>query len=192
MAKLICPTHGYYDASEGTCPMCRAQQFSPAAPAPLGSEDNMPTEIGGGGGGYSGGGGDAPTEIGAHSPANPAFTDETQISPRMRNDVTEIDGPADTGPIAILWVKDGPRRGQIHRIKDGTVVGRSKADILLDEPKASSSHAKFTYEEEQFNIWDFGTRNGTFVNGERIRAATALEENDEVKIGDTTFVLKVL
>ena len=192
MAKLICPTHGYYDASEGTCPLCRAEQFGPQAPAPLGFEDNMPTEIGGGGGYGNNYGGDAPTEIGAHSPANPAFTDETQISPMRRNDVTEIDAPVDTGPLGILWVKEGPRRGQIHRIKDGTVVGRSKGDILLDEPKASSSHAKFTFEEEKFHVWDFGTRNGTYVNGERIRAATPLEENDEVKIGELVFVLKVL
>ena len=36
------------------------------------------------------------------------------------------------------------------------------------------------------------SENGTFVNGEAIRGATVLQENDEIKTGDTVFVLKTL
>ena len=189
MAKLICPIHGYYDASEGSCPMCRGQVGGPQGPVPL--DDDMPTEIGRGNGYFDGGFGDDSTELGQGMGGGSGFTDKTELGQAYREDVTEIEFK-DEGPIGLLWVKEGPRRGQIHRIKDGSVIGRSRGDILLDEPKASSSHAKFTFEDEKFFIWDFGTRNGTYVNGERIRSATKLEENDQIKIGELTFVFKVL
>jgi hypothetical protein len=194
MAQVICPIHGYYDASEGSCPQCR-QEGRPEAPSPLGmSEDDMATDIGGGGampGPAYGGGGNGATELGQNYHGDPGYGDETELGQAHNIGETEFE-IIDEGPLGLLWVKEGPRRGQIHRIKENSVVGRTRGDILLDDPKVSSNHAKFTFEEENFFIWDFGTRNGTFVNGEQIRSATALEENDEVKIGDYIFVFKTL
>ena len=188
MAKLICPVHGYYDASEGNCPMCRGEQGQPNAPIPL--SDDMATEIGQGGGYFEGNFGDDPTELGnQYGEGN--FTDKTELGMVHHQDKTEI-AIEDDGPLGLLWVKEGPRRGQTQTIKDNTVLGRSRGDILIDDPKASSSHAKITYEDDHFYLWDFGTRNGTYVNGERIRSATKLEENDEIKIGDIVFVVKIL
>jgi len=188
MAKLICPTHGYYDASEGDCPMCRGHNAEPNAPIPLG--DDMPTEIGQGGMGYRGGFGEDPTELG-NNYYQGGYNGKTELGNIHRQDQTEID-IVDDGPLGLLWVKEGPRRGQIHKIKHNTVMGRSQGEILVDDPKASSSHAKITYEDDKFYIWDFGTSNGTYVNGERIRAATELNENDEIKIGALVFVIKIL
>ena len=197
MAELVCTTHGPYDASYGTCPFCSGQANRPPAPNPLMDEDDMPTDLGGP---YpSGGGWDAeadPTELGEdRRNAGPYYGDEvdpTEIGDQARmDDVTEIEF-VDTSALAILWVKEGTRRGRIHKIKDGATVGRSKGDVVLDDPKVSNPHAKFTLEEEKFVLWDFGSKNGTSINGGRIRAATELKENDIVKIGDTVMVLKVL
>jgi pSer/pThr/pTyr-binding forkhead associated (FHA) protein len=41
-------------------------------------------------------------------------------------------------------------------------------------------------------IWDLASRNGTFVNGQEIMSPTLLQENDEIRVGDTVFVLKTL
>ena len=41
MAELVCPTHGPYDASYGTCPHCSGQANRPPAPTPLMDEDDM-------------------------------------------------------------------------------------------------------------------------------------------------------
>ena len=61
MAKLICPIHGYYDAREGDCPMCRGQ-FDPSnSPVPLG--DSTPTAMGREGDGFSGGFSNGETEL---------------------------------------------------------------------------------------------------------------------------------
>jgi hypothetical protein len=218
VAEKFCPKHGPYDASYATCPYCSGDYKRPPAPKPL-SEDDLPTDLnqarqGSGGGvpedelptGFDAGGAapqqgayndEAPTDLGPKRRGGRRFLDiddeeETHIGRFAGDgDVTELDQVA-TGLLGILWVKDGNRRGHIYKIKDNTVVSRKEGDLLLDDPKVSNPHAKFTVEEGQFTVWDFGSRNGTFVNGEKIRAATLLKENDAIKMGDTTFILKLL
>jgi hypothetical protein len=218
VAEKFCPKHGPYDASYATCPYCSGDYKRPPAPKPL-SEDDLPTDLNqarqaSGGGvpedelptGFDAGGAapqqgayndEAPTDLGPKRRGGRRFLDiddeeETHIGRFAGDgDVTELDQVA-TGLLGILWVKDGNRRGHIYKIKDNTVVSRKEGDLLLDDPKVSNPHAKFTVEEGQFTVWDFGSRNGTFVNGEKIRAATLLKENDAIKMGDTTFILKLL
>jgi len=195
MAEKVCPKHGPYDGSYAACPYCQAEAGGgrPAAPMPL--DDDMATDLGAGPVGGYGFDDDAPTEIGPGR-GGPGFLDlddeeATSLGRMNRMDETELEF-VDTGAQGLLWVREGARRGRVLKIKDGTVVGRSEGDMILDDPKVSNPHAKFTLEDEAFVVWDFGSRNGTFVNGEKIRAATALKENDTVKIGDTLFVLKTL
>ena len=117
--------------------------------------------------------------------------DKTEIGGGYRQHETEFD-IEDDSVIGILCVKDGKRRGRTFKIKDGIKIGREDGDIVLDDPKVSNPHVKFRLEDEQYVIWDFGTKQGTFVNGEQIRCATPLEENDIIKICETTFEWKVL
>lgn len=176
MSELVCQTHGPYDESYGTCPYCSKNANRPAAPSPL--EDDMLTEI-------------APAFRGSGAGVSFDDLDPTEFGRTSWEEATKL-GLEDTSAVGILWIKEGARRGKIHRIKDGTIIGRSQGDIIMDDPKVSNPHAKLTLENEQFVIWDFGSKNGTAVNGERIRAATELNENDFIKIGDTIMVLKVL
>lgn len=186
--ELICPTHGPYSASYGSCPFCSGNR--PQAPSPLGAgfDEDMPTDIGGGG--WSGD--EAPTDFG--SGASTDFGHKTDIGRGGRDDETELDWnvAVDEGPLALLWIKNGRRRGKTYTIKDGDKVGRTKGEIILDDPKVSNPHARFRLEDDVFTLWDFGSKNGTHVNGERIKAATELKENDEIKFGDTIYVFKIL
>ncbi len=201
----VCPVHGPYD--EITCPYPppHAQDASPRPmpPTPL-SDDDMVTDLRGGG---SYGQETAPTmppgtfEEEGETEVPRARSkrgildmeedEETELGRASREDVTELEAPV-TVPLGILWVKEGPRRGRYYPIRHGTIVGRKEGDLILDDPKVSGSHAKFTMEGDQFIVWDFGSSNGTYVNGKKIRQATLLEENDLVKIGDTIFVVKLL
>jgi len=103
----------------------------------------------------------------------------------------------DTSAMGWLFVKRSPtmRRGHIIRIHArGATIGRSprKADILVDDEKVSGEHARLNHKEGQFMILDLLSSNGTWVNGEQISNPTPLKENDEIRIGDTVFVLKTL
>ena len=175
----FCDIHGPFDPPYKTCPYCAAGKGRPQAPPPL--DDELPTELPGQ----------------RHATQSSDYDDEevTQWPTRRRaafdDDITEVEAPI-AGPVAWLVIAEGVRRGHIIKIAPGQSIGRKSADIIWDDPKISRLHARITLEDGEFYIWDFGTPNGTYVNGERIRAATLIKENDVIKIGDTSFVLKVL
>jgi hypothetical protein len=187
----FCSIHGPFDGP--ACPYPHGES-RPQNPTPLGNDDDAPTDLGGGGG-YSPGYGDAeaPTEIPGRRQGilDADDAEATDIGRGARDDVTELESPQ-TVTLAMLWVKEGRRRGKYYPIRHGTVVGRKEGGLILDDPKVSSMHAKFNLEGADFVVWDFGSANGTFVNGKRIREAYVLEENDEVRIGETLFVVKLL
>ncbi|MBN1441884.1 MAG: AAA family ATPase [Planctomycetes bacterium] len=68
------------------------------------------------------------------------------------------------------------------------IVGRSKAShILLVDTKVSKQHCRLYREGGRWFIEDLGSRNGLFLNGERIERE-ALSPDDEIRIGN--FVLR--
>ncbi len=196
--ELTCPLHGPYPASYGTCPRCaKLSGARPQDPGPIGgSDDDMPTDYFGGNdnvGFQPNNVDEAPTVLpGGSRRILDMDEQETNLGfQRQGDDVTELAVP-EVGPQAILWVKEGRRRGRIYQIKEETIIGRKNADLILDDPKVSTTHAKIVIEKDEYILIDFHSKNGTFVNGERIKAETSLKENDTVKIGDVVFVLKVL
>ena len=56
-------------------------------------------------------------------------------------------------------------------------------DIVIADPAVSSSHALIRAEESGYTISDLGSRNGTFVNGERISEPRQLNHGDVIGIG---------
>lgn len=198
MSELLCPKHGPYDASYGACPYCQAEGGGrPVAPRPLGlSEDDLETDIGGGAAvrNRSSYDDDEPTDLGRGGSQRILDDDEiTDIGGHAEEDVTELDWEqVKTGPLGYLIVSKGPRRGKVYPIKDNALIGRKEGDLVLNDAKVSNPHAKLRFKESEFVLTDFDTTNGTFVNGQRISAATPIKENDEIKIGETIFVFKVL
>ncbi|MGK3987652.1 FHA domain-containing protein [Sorangium sp. So ce136] len=81
-----------------------------------------------------------------------------------------------------------------------TQIGRAGADpateIGLPDASASSRHASLHADPTtgQAFIEDDGSRNGTFVNEQRLAQGERrqLRDNDRLRLGSTTFVVKVL
>ncbi len=73
-------------------------------------------------------------------------------------------------------LKKAEKEDASTRSRKETIVGRKAADLVLDDPKVSSTHAKIVVENGQYILIDFHSKNGTYVNGERIRAETPLKE----------------
>ncbi len=196
--ELTCPLHGPYPASYGTCPRCAKLSGSrPQDPGPIGaSDDDMPTDYFGSRdsmGFQPNNADESPTILpGGSGRILDMDEQETNLGfQRQGDDVTELAVP-EVGPQAILWVKEGRKRGRIYQVKEETIIGRKNVDLILDDPKVSSTHAKVVIEKDNYILIDFHSKNGTFVNGERIKAETTLKENDTIKIGDVVFVLKIL
>ena len=95
-----------------------------------------------------------------------------------------------------LLYADGARRQQIVVLgpeRGRWIVGRGAgADVALDwDADVSRIHAELERLGQAWTIADDGlSRNGTYVNGERIRGRRRLAERDQLRFGTTTVVFR--
>lgn len=69
-------------------------------------------------------------------------------------------------------------------------IGRSAAcDVQVTSALVSRRHASITVTEYGITIEDLGSRNGVYVNAERIAGAALLKLGDRIGIGDETLTL---
>ncbi|RME57126.1 MAG: FHA domain-containing protein [Caldilineae bacterium] len=62
-------------------------------------------------------------------------------------------------------------------------IGRNETcDITLPDRQVSRQHARIVWREEGYYVEDLGSKNGTHVNGEEVRAPVRLEDGDEIQI----------
>lgn len=64
------------------------------------------------------------------------------------------------------------------------VIGRSSsADIQISDLSISKLHCRITHRGDKFLLEDLGSRNHTYLNGEKIDAVVALQNNDLITAG---------
>ncbi|HSP07619.1 MAG TPA: SpoIIE family protein phosphatase, partial [Acidobacteriota bacterium] len=69
--------------------------------------------------------------------------------------------------------------------KDSLTIGRSSSnDLVFNHLSLSRHHARITKKEDTFLVEDAGSRNGTFLNGVRLRQPTPLKSGDVVQLGE--------
>lgn len=73
---------------------------------------------------------------------------------------------------------------------DVLTIGRGRGNsIVLDDMLVSRHHVRITADDDGLVLQDLGSRNGTFVNGDRVQSAS-LHEGDLIGIGSTTFEVR--
>ena len=79
----------------------------------------------------------------------------------------------------------GKQAGERFRIKGSCSFGRSSSNgIQLDDDKVSRRHALLHAQgQNEFWLVDFGSSNGTYLNGRRVRHPTKLHSQDEIQLG---------
>ncbi|MDQ6894479.1 MAG: FHA domain-containing protein [Acidobacteriota bacterium] len=88
-----------------------------------------------------------------------------------------------------LAVIAGPESGRIYEIeKPRVVIGRSDADINVDDPEVSRQHAALEIFGDKVTLIDLGSTNGTLVGDEPVTEA-AIENQAEFSIGGSTLML---
>jgi len=93
---------------------------------------------------------------------------------------------------AIQALSDSVYPGTYRIEKDIIFIGRSSSsDIVVNDKKVSRSHARITYSNGTYIIEDLNSKNGTYVNGSRIRGARQLNPGDIVKIGNSEFTFNI-
>lgn len=78
---------------------------------------------------------------------------------------------------------------QIPLRGERAILGRHpNCEIVLDDVAVSRNHAQILESHGTFFLEDLRSRNGTFLNGERLRARVELRDGDEIRISETVFV----
>ncbi|MBN1125017.1 MAG: FHA domain-containing protein [Sedimentisphaerales bacterium] len=72
-----------------------------------------------------------------------------------------------------------------------TVIGRrQECDLCIPLMVVSRRHCQLNLDEGKLTIRDLGSRNGTFVNGERIEEAQ-IKAGDEIRLGPLEFSVMI-
>jgi predicted component of type VI protein secretion system len=105
--------------------------------------------------------------------------------PRRSVGVAELRGVA---PQLVVVAAKGHEPGASWDINGGATLGRSDgAEIKVEDPFASSAHARIFPRGESMYVEDMGSTNGTYLNGRQISAPQRLKLGDVIRIGDSEY-----
>ena len=91
-------------------------------------------------------------------------------------------------PRLIVERAPGHTPGMEYDIGEGAVLGRGdQAEIRLEDPFASSRHARLIRQGGIIVLEDLGSTNGTYLNEELLTGPQPLHRGDRVRIGDSEF-----
>jgi hypothetical protein len=121
---------------------------------------------------------------GAYAPP-PAAADATGLYSATGSS-RDADGHVD--PRLVVERAPGHVPGMEYEIGEGAVMGRGDhAEIRLEDPFASSRHARLVRQGGVIVLEDLGSTNGTYLNEELLSGPQPLHPGDRVRIGDSEF-----
>jgi hypothetical protein len=97
-------------------------------------------------------------------------------------------GRARRGTLRLTVVEPEAQRGESFELADELTVGRAAGcGVRVDDAFTSNIHARLFRRDGSLWLEDLGSTNGTWVNGERLDAATRLTRGDVLQVGATVF-----
>jgi uncharacterized protein DUF4388/FHA domain-containing protein len=121
------------------------------------------------------------------------------VRPRPEDDTREIVTPkavqylGHVGKVTVsrLTLVVAGKETSFPLTRDTYTLGRHRNnDIVISDPKVSSFHARLDRGPEGFLLVDLKSRNGSYVNSERIESSQ-LNTGDEVRLGTALIAYKV-
>jgi len=118
-----------------------------------------------------------------------------EVGPNATTATSAAQDEADASQVAsfatLRWVL--PSDNRVSILTDAAVsLGRdAAATIRLETAQVSRQHAEITFDGKRHRIRDLGSKNGVFVNAERVRDAE-LQDGDVIRLGDAIAVVEVI
>ena len=179
------------------CPVCGSQNrdaarfcrncgksITPGAVAPGQASPNAA--------GPAAGGGWTAGQVRTPSAGIPQVPRGTVVRDEQKSPGTILHSQKNEVPVAGWFViLRGRRKGRDFRIdKDNSVLGRDgSCDYVIEDDTVSREHARIRKEGDKFVLFDLGSGNGTFCNGEKIQRVE-LQDGDVLKIGESLILFK--
>lgn len=109
--------------------------------------------------------------------------DETQLSV-AHEDSVPIPG------LVLVFSSGEPLMGAMTALEDEIMLGRGELQgVELRDSCMSRKHASVRFESGTWTVTDHGSRNGTYVNGERVDESTIVSGEAVVRTGETVSLL---
>jgi pSer/pThr/pTyr-binding forkhead associated (FHA) protein len=84
----------------------------------------------------------------------------------------------------------GHEPGMEYDIANAATLGRGEVEIHLEDPFASTHHARVSRQGGIVVLEDLGSTNGTYLNEELLDGPRPLHPGDRIRIGDSTFMFE--
>jgi hypothetical protein len=115
-----------------------------------------------------------PDATGLHSASSLGSADHARRAPRL-----------------VVERAPGHDPGMIYDLDGDIVLGRGdRAEIRLEDPFASSQHARVYEQGNVVVIEDLASTNGTYLNEELLQSPRPLHPGDRVRIGESEFAFE--
>ncbi len=98
-----------------------------------------------------------------------------------------IDADGGVEPRLLVERAAGHEAGISYELDNNVTLGRGDVEIRLDDPFASSRHARISRQGPVVVIEDLGSTNGTYLNDELLTGPQPLHSGDRIRIGDSEF-----
>lgn len=73
----------------------------------------------------------------------------------------------------------------------GVIIGRGKdCDIPINNMFLSLEHFQVWFDEGEWYIGDMGSKNGTYLNGSKLKKVKTIEDGDEISFGEIKFIFE--
>jgi hypothetical protein len=95
-------------------------------------------------------------------------------------------GGVDHGePRLVVERAAGHPPGIAYSLEHGATLGRGDVEIRLEDPFASTRHARIGRQGSVLVLEDLGSTNGTYLNDEPLDGPQPLHHGDRIRIGDS-------
>lgn len=98
-----------------------------------------------------------------------------------------ISRPGPSGPHLVS------RHGEWLLAEGSNLVGRDHdCAVRVNSANVSRRHARIVVTNGEATVEDLGSKNGTHVNGQRVKQPVALKESDKIRFGSVTMTYRIL
>ena len=113
------------------------------------------------------------------------IADISEAAPAMLTSTAEAGTPA-----IRYWLIWDQR--QIPLFDGDNIIGRAPdAAVWLEAPGVSRHHARIRLEGEQATLEDLGSKNGTYIGGERLTTPVVLADGDQIRISSVVMSFRI-
>ena len=96
--------------------------------------------------------------------------------------------------VRIVLERKSPKEGRFSAsMTSEMIVGRKAGEaklVITDDQAISSRHMRLVIRDNKLYAEDLGSHNGIYVNGRKVEKTQQIHRGDEIRLGNSVFVLK--